>query len=277
MKKIVIGLGLAAAAVSGCGGNGGGEGGDDVVNAGGIWRGTATLTQNACNLQVGTPTLSFTHTVSQNESAVTLDSDSGDHFLGNAVGNDGFSVDSASRAFSFGNVVCTMTPQIQYNGISGERGDNNENSADVTVKFMGSCAVGGQCELNYTGAAVRGVGPVPSATPTAVPTPGASPVPTAPSGACSAVNQRPYAGDLGCGLGAATLSTTATGITLEPFGVNGLTTFNGPAGAQTVTSVRSDLTILNVAGYSCSVDCAPPAEFIVRCSQEGGTSCREKF
>ncbi len=280
MKKSALIVGIIALSTAACGGGNGDD--DDTPNLAGIWRGSVTVFENTCSLPVTGNSFSFTHAVNQNESAVVLDDENGRHFLGNVVGADGLSVDASStQSFFPGNVVCNFGRRIEYDGVSGEEGDSNENTADsVIITDNGTCAGPGNCRISFRGTASRNSAPLPTptvtpgTTPTATPTPGTGPA----KGPCNQVLERPFIGDAACGLSNVSVDQTASGFSLEPFGANGLTNFTSTTvDATMLTTVRNDLTIKGETGYTCSVECFPTSTFTITCSKEGGTSCKEKF
>lgn len=268
--------------VAACGGSSGGS--DDNLNVTGIWSGALTKVSDTCT-PANPQTINFTHNVDQNESAVTLTSNNGQEYLGNIVGDNGFSVD-ANRNVTVGGVTCTEDSRIEYDQIS----DDNDPTGDVQISTTINCQGNGDCVSTYEGTASRSTAqPNPTATPNQTPQPGqtATPVPpNAITGGCADINESPandtYEGDGSCGISDAAFRfeqlATEGVVTLEPFGENGLTTFVvSPANTSTATSRRSDLTINGEVGYVCSMTCSPTATFTVRCVKEGGSSCVEKF
>ena len=270
------------AALIGCGSNGGngGDGGDDFLEVFGIWIGALTKVQDNCPGSTAPQTLNFSHQVTQVEDAVTLLDQSGLEFLGNLVGADGFSVDAAGGGIiSAGQCTGTLTNRIEYHDIHNDFDD----VASVEIKV--TCSTGGGCEISYEGTASRVVDdetPNPTATPNPAPTASPTPVDPLAPGACSEMNPNPaagtFSGDGGCGLSDTDFSITGSTIVLEPFGVNGASSFAVSAADPSVASSNNvDLTIKGEAGYSCSITCAPPATFFVSCFKEGGTTCTEQF
>lgn len=266
MKKIITLLALCSCI--GCGG-GGGEGNNNSLNVSGLWTGAITKVSDTCT-PASAQTINFSHRVAQNEDAVTLVNESSLEFIGNIVGEDGFSVDAASSA-AVNPAICQDHIRIKYNDIN----DDNDTTAHINITTTRSCS-SVSCEIAYTGTASR-VSTVPNApTPTPV-------VSTSNSGnGCFAINLKPaagtYSGDGGCGLSQVQYSIQSNSIILEPFGANGATSFTvSSANSSSAASQNTNLIILGENGYSCSLTCSPPLTFTVQCFREGGTTCTEKF
>jgi hypothetical protein len=269
ISKKLMTVALIAASASACSGNGNDPSNNDL-DVGGVWSGALTRVQTTCPTTADAATFSFVHTVNQNQQAVVLDTDTGLHFLGNVVGGTGFSVD-ATLSGQLGSANCSLAENIQYDRIT----DNSDNTADVDFTITRQCSNGTNCKATYTGAAARNQG---GGNPSVTPAPGATTPPTA--GGCGAIPERSFDGDGGCGLSTvAVAQNEGTNIlVLNPFGANGATSFaTNAANVSTATSVRSDLIIKSVAGYSCSLTCSPPLTFTASCFKEGGTTCKEKF
>lgn len=255
--------------LSSCGGGGGD--GDDARVVSGIWRGALTKISDNCSVS-GPAAINVSHQVNQNEDAVTLLAESGVSFLGNTVGENGFSVDGSHS--TIGQANCSDQTRIEYDSIN----EDDDQTADVLITISRTCPGSVACTLQYSGTASRSANP----TGTAVPTPNVTPGTTPIAGGCKAINTKPandtFSGDGGCGISDAAFSIQGEAVVLEPFGANGLTTFNiDTANTSLANSQRTDLTILNDSGYSCSVLCSAPSTFTVRCIKEGATSCTEKF
>jgi hypothetical protein len=282
---VLIFICIAAA----CGG--GSSEGERARNVSGNWSGALTKTSDNCTPQ-NPATLNFTHTVTQNEEAVTLVTNALFQYLGNIVGGNGFSVDG-NRPVTIGNTNCTEDSRIEYDEIA----DDDDAGASVELNSTFNCS-NGTCQTQYTGTASRGVAttvstpgvftpgastPTPGArTPTAIP--GATTVPV--GGGCAAMNPNPaageYHGDGSCGISDSALrvvqQTNGSVVTLEPFGENGLATFAiNPANSSAATSISTNLTIKGEAGFTCTLTCSPPGTFTAQCIKEGSTSCTEKF
>jgi hypothetical protein len=269
MKKLLISacVGFSVLGLAACGGSDGDDD-DDVLFVSGVWRGAFTLTENTCNIPNQPQTFNFVHTVNQNEESVILETDAGQRFLGNVLSDQGFSVDAvgAQNQSAGTNITCNFNDRIEYDGVF----DDDDNDADAELRLNGTCSNGATCRLTYQGTATRnstggGVTPTPVGTPAA-------------RGACSSMTERTYSGNEGCALGDLALRQSGNGLILEPFGVNGATSFNqSSSDASAATSTRTDLSVNGEDGYSCSVSCAPPITFTVTCFKEGGTTCEERF
>lgn len=269
--KVVTLLALSLVTAA-CGG--GGSDSDDQ-NFAGTWRGALTRTET-CGGASNDQTISFTHSVNQNGDAITLNDGAGLEYLGNTVADDGFSVDAVGQT-GIGEAQCPTANRIEYHDVN----DDDDSTANVEFSITPDCAEANGCRVAYTGSASRN-----SAAPTATPA-GTPPSTTTPiAGGCPAMNQNPaagtYAGDGGCGISTAAFSVSsqadASVVILEPFGVNGATSFviNG-ANPASASSTRTDLTINGEAGYSCTLACTPPGTFTAACFKEGATQCAEKF
>lgn len=255
--------------LSACGGGGGD--GDSATNVSGTWRGALTKTSDTC-IQGGPQAINVTHTVNQNEDAISLQAESGVIFIGNTVGRNGFSVDGSHS--TIGAPTCSDQSRIEYDSIN----DDDDTTADISLTINRTCQGLAPCTLSYTGTVSRAVSSGDPVTPSPTAVPGTTPI----AGGCSAINPNPaagtYEGDGSCGISDAEFSFLNNVVVLEPFGSNGLTSFNlDPANSSLATSQRTDLTILAEPGFSCSLVCSPPSTFTVRCVKEGGISCVEKF
>ncbi len=263
---------LIILSISACGGGGGD--GDDARNMSGIWRGTLTKVSDSCT-PAGPASITVNHQVNQNEDAIILKSEAGVDFLGNTVGQDGFSVDGSHA--TVGNSGCNDQTRIEYESID----DDDDPTADIVVKINRSCTNTSGCALEYSGTVSRTQGLSPTPVSSSTPLPG-TPTPIVIAGGCKDMNPKTVAGGFsgngGCGISQTNFSTQGNAVVLEPFGSNGLTTFNiDSSNSALANSQRQDLTILSVDGNQCSITCSPPSTFTVRCQKEGGSSCIEKF
>ncbi len=268
MRKAII-FPLLVFAISapfiGCGGGSNNGLGQDDRNVSGSWTGALTRVSDTCTGSTAAQTLNFSDTVNQNGEAVTLTDENGMSYLGNLVGNDGFSVD----AVGFGAIEgfqCSVSPanRLRYSDI------NEDSDLTAAVEMTVTCTGGASCEINYTGTASRG-------------TSSTADTPIGPiAGGCTAINpdtaSGSYSGDGKCGLSEAKYSLNGSTVLLEPFGSNGTTSFAiSSTNSSSATSNNTDLTIKGEAGYSCSMVCSPPLTFTVSCFKEGGATCAEKF
>lgn len=267
----------------GCGGDSSDDGGGSR-NVSGTWSGAITKVSDTCSST--TPSIvNFSHSINQNEDAVTLVANGSLTYLGNLVGSNGLSVDATTSTAS----GCQDENRIEYDSVD----EDNDTTAHIDLRIKRTCG-STVCEIAYTGTGTRaGAVPVPTATavpgttPTVTPTvvPGTTATPIANAG-CAAINPRTvagtFSGDGGCGISSAAYrfeQQGAEGVAiLEPFGANGATSFVvSTANASAATSRRSDLTILSQPGYICTLACSAPSTFTVNCTKEGATSCVEKF
>ncbi len=254
-----------------CGGGGGD--GDDATNISGVWSGALTKISDGC-VANSPQTITVRHTVSQNEDAVILGAESGFQFVGNTVGENGFSVDATHD--TVGTTSCADTSRIAYDSIN----DDTDPTADVDLSINRSCEGNATCQINYTGTVSRTGTNVTPPTPDASPTVGAGTTPIA--GGCSAINPATaagtFGGDGGCGISSVSYTHQSGTVILEPFGSNGATSFSVAAtDPSSARSSRNDLTVKGEVGYNCSLACSPPSTFTVQCFKEGGTTCVEKF
>lgn len=254
-----------------CGGGGGD--GRDATDVSGLWTGALTKVSDSCTPQ-SPSTINISHNVAQNEDAVTLLAESGVQFVGNTVGENGFSVDGSHA--TVGNGSCTDTTRIEYDSINNDA----DTTADVDITISRSCLGASTCAIAYTGTVSRTGGS--AVTPT--PAPGTPPTSTTTpiAGGCPAMNPNPasgtYSGDGGCGISDTDFNYASNTVVLEPFGANGATSFSvNTANPSEASSVRTDLTIQGVPGYACTMACSAPGTFSIQCFKEGGTSCVEKF
>ena len=271
LLSITLGLGLA---FGGCGGGNGSDSHNRTVE--GTWTGALTKVEDTCPGSAAPQTINFSHAVQRNESAVTVIDQAGIDYLGNLVGDNGFSAD-ANTTGSIGGAQCSVLSRLSYDGIDIDTDD----TASLELTITRSCQGNSDCTIRYSGTASR-TSPATGATSTPTGSPTVAPTGTDLSGGCAAMNPNTeagfYAGDGGCGLSEAVFRFSGNSIVLEPFGSNGATSFViDSANTSSATSANSDLTIQGSAGYSCSMVCSPPGTFTVSCFKEGGTQCTEKF
>lgn len=268
---------IASSFLVACGGGGGGSDSDGgSVSVAGRWSGIASVSENNCGLPLDLNAINFAANVSQDGSLVSLVDELNDSYSGSTIGEDGFLVTAPPTSLSFPlKTECSFMRDVEYHGISPSVDDGNSNTASVRYGYRGTCVShAGECRLTYIGTAQRSGGPVTTTIPSATPTPIGTPT----KGACAQLQQKSYAGDASCGLSSTSVSVIAGGIILEPLGTNGATSFMDSATDPSLSSsVRTDLSVGGVAGYSCTMSCSPPSEFTVKCVKEGGTSCSEKF
>lgn len=262
---------LSTIVVLGAACGGGGGDGDDATNVSGLWSGALTKVSDGCS-PASPQTINIQHNVAQNEDAVTLIAESNVQFVGNTVGDNGFSVDATHS--TIGNSSCTDTTRISYDSINND----SDPTADIDVTINRTCTGAAACIIEYTGTVSR------TGTGTTDPTPTVAPgtTPVASGGGCPGINPATvagaYQGDGGCGISTTNYSYSNNTVVLEPFGANGATSFAvNSANTSAASSTRTDLTIKGVDGYSCSMVCSAPGTFTVQCFKEGGTSCVEKF
>ena len=271
IKLISITIGIILAGLTACGGSGGDTHSDNAANMKGTWTGAITKISDNCTNSNNLQTVNFTHTVNQNGNDITLADKNGLNYTGRTADENGFAVDGSQSQTNFGK-TCVLVQKITYNEIDS----NNDNTASVDFNITRTCEDSTICSVIYTGTASRIGGT------TTTPSPSSSPT-TPIAGGCGAINERPaagtYSGNGGCGISEVGYKSLTQGtekvVVLDPFGINGATSFAYTA--NTATSKRNDLTIKDEAGYSCSITCSPPATFTVSCFKEGGTSCIEKF
>lgn len=255
-----------------CSCGGGSSDGSSPRNVSGTWQGALTKVTDTCTSAATQQNIS--HVVTQNQGAVVL-TDSGDTtYIGNVVGEDGFSVDGSKAAGQ----NCSDAIQIEYNDIN----EDDDSTTSINLTTVRSCAGQADCRIEFTGTGTRVTGAA-TPVPTGTQTPPSQTTPIA--GGCSAMNPNPasgeYAGDGGCGI-SSTKFSIITGaqdtVVLEPFGGNGATSFVvATPGSSAANSTRTDLTIAGTTGYACSLACSAPGTFTATCFKEGGTTCVEKF
>lgn len=251
---------------------GSGSDGDDAPGVSGVWSGTVNLSASTC----GTREViegNFTHTVNQNEDAVVLSDSAGVQYLGNTVGDDGFSVNALiadDQPDSTGN-NCDVTQQIEYDELEG----SGDTDASVRITTTRACADGFQCEQTSQGTAVRNVAGGGNPSPSPTPTP-------EPIESCTEVNEINFTGDGGCGILTTELTQSNQGgqnvMILNPFGTNGATSFAVNAQDPLVAnSTRTDLSIMTGNDYTCSISCGGRLTFTLTCTDTAGTTCSERF
>lgn len=278
-RELFLTSSIALLLCSGCGGGGNdGTTDDNDRNVSGVWSGAITKTGDSCSS--GLPqVVNFRHAITQNGGAVELTDENAIQYLGNLVGEDGFSVD-ANQTVTANGRSCQDARRIEYDSVV----DDDDTTADFDFTITRTCQGSAACTIAYTGTAARSAGD--NGGTSATPTPLGTITPTTVSGGCADMNINTntgtYSGDGGCGISDASLRKDVQGteslIVLEPFGGNGATTFViNPSATSSATSRRSDLSINGTAGYTCSLVCSPPSTFTATCTKEGGTSCTEKF
>ncbi len=255
---------------SACGGGGDSE---DARNVRSVWRGSLTQQSDSCGTRsavvprIVATSGSFTHTVNQNEDAVDLNDGNGTSFLGNIVGDDGFSVDAVTKQDNTvsSNVTCDESQQIAYVHIDGD----SDTTANVTLTISKDCSDGTRCQVVSIGTASRSnVAIIPPQDDNDASTPTS----------CSTLAERQYTGDSGCSIGQVTTSTNGNNILLNPLGANGASSFTiNTTDSSVATADNMELQIMGETGYSCSINCTGQLTFTLECFQEGGTTCSEKF
>jgi len=245
-----------------------GDGGDDdeARFLAGIWTGAITLNENTCNLTTPSQTLSFTHNVAQNETAITLN-DGSVTYLGNAVGENGFSVDANGLTFAGGpGNVCTFSTRIEYDQVN----DDNDNSADVNITSTGPCTSNPSCQVRYIGTAVRGTNPGTGVTTSTTTTLQAG-------GGCLGLQNKTYTGTGLCGVTTTALSSSGNAVTLTGVGGQGAVGFAPTGDPNVFSSTRNDLTVNGHTATACSITCEAPTTFTLNCTSADAATCSEKF
>lgn len=255
---------LLASLLLGCGG---GSDGDNARLVSGVWTGQLSESSNTCGGVRAATSGNFTYTVNQNEDAVTLQDDQGITFLGNTVGDNGFSVDSTFEETFSNGTACVGNQRIEFNGIE----EDSDNTADVSLTTDYACGSGLECAIRSVGASSRGGGAA-GPTPTTAPT----------RSGCADLRERSFSGDSGCGVVEADVSLTTEGsntvVLITPLGANGTTSFIVASSDPSVAAAnRTDLQFLGETGYSCSISCPSDITFTLNCFQEGGSICAERF
>ena len=150
MDARVLLLFLVSLLAVGCGGNSG-----DDLNVTGVWRGPLLLAENTCTGTTPPATMDAVHGVIIRGEEVVLDDENGVRYVGNAVGNDGFSVDAVGSNFDLtgDGGRCDFTLRIEYHEIDGD----NDPTARVEQFFQGTCD-NADCTVRYEGATVRTLG-----------------------------------------------------------------------------------------------------------------------
>lgn len=262
----------------------GDDDGDDAFVSG-TWRGTATLVQNTCENVTPDPSLTFAHVVNQNEESVIMQEGSV-QYVGNVVGDNGFSVDAAGiQTVGSGGEGCGFSQRVEYDGIDDDADsiddvgedsdeDDNPNTADVRITAMGTCPGASSCEVVYEGRATRdqllqGVSSSDSS---------GSSSSIADRGDCLELDSRSFSGDGGCGIGTTTLTESNGVLTLNPVASNGSVNFTPSVADSTQAgSADSNLNLVGGSGFSCTMECRPPNTFDLVCVDDNGGSCTERF
>lgn len=146
LKTLTLTTAISASFLA-CGGSGGD--GRDARIVSGLWNGTLTKITDSC-VAVNPASITISHSVTQNEDAVNLVAESGVTFLGNTVGEDGFSV-RATHSSTAGGLNCQDETQIEYDEIDTD----TDTTADVDIDIQRSCPGQGTCSTSYTGTVVR--------------------------------------------------------------------------------------------------------------------------
>ena len=269
-KRHIVGaltsLGMSALLVA-CGG---GNDGNDAPLVSGSWSGNLTLTSSTCNASKEVLSGAVTHTVNQNEDAVILVDSLNNQYLGNTVGDNGFSVNAviSTDVPNDAGTQCDTSQMISYNGIES----SSDPDASVRIETTESCDDQTQCQSISQGILSRT---------TSTPPPAADPDPEVAFNGCGDVREITFTGDSGCGIQETELTfemrPEANALVLEPFGGNGASSFIIGEDPFTATSVSTDLTILGESGYRCSVNCEGRLRFSLNCFKEGAPSCDEVF
>lgn len=125
---------------------------DDMyeVYMGGLWRGSLSMVKNDCALPLARNYI-FTHLVSQNYTSLELKDENDRYFVGQTVGEDGFSVDSPGPEINVGGRGCTVTYRYRYDSIN----DDDDPTAQVRFLIIGHCSGGRECESEYSGDGAR--------------------------------------------------------------------------------------------------------------------------
>lgn len=150
MKLSRLSLFLLLFALS-CGGGSDSSYDEDIVDMGGVWRGSVVISTAPCRIDAVDSAFDFTHAVMQHDDEVDLTDDMNLYYIGNVVGSDGFSVDAYGPAGDVGNVTCSQTYRYRYDGIN----HSDDNSADVRFIVLEECSDGSSCEAVYEGSALR--------------------------------------------------------------------------------------------------------------------------
>ena len=142
---------LLASPLTGCGDSNN----TDPLNSvyvGGLWRGRLALTSNACRLALSS-NFQVAHSVSQALNSIELRDDQNRLFVGNIIGDDGFSVDSfgpSDEGTSDGR-TCSLTHRFRYDSIN----DDDDRTAQIRYIILGQCSDESECQSEYAGDGIR--------------------------------------------------------------------------------------------------------------------------
>lgn len=148
----VIGATFIAAILTACG-SGGDSDSVGYLYVGGLWRGGLVLTENSCQLNL-TSSYTSANSVSQSFNSIELRDSENRLFVGDLVGDDGFSVDAlgpSNQQLRDGR-TCSLTYRYRYDSIN----DDGDRTAQVRYLVVGQCSDGSECQSAYAGDALRG-------------------------------------------------------------------------------------------------------------------------
>jgi acyl-CoA thioester hydrolase len=143
---------LISSLLTACGG-GGDSDSVGYLYVGGLWRGGLVLTENTCQLDLA-PSYTFANSVSQSFNSIELRDGENRLFVGDLVGDDGFSVDAlgpSSQRLRDGR-LCSLTYRYRYDSIN----DDGDRTAQVRYLVVGECSDGSECQSEYAGDGLRG-------------------------------------------------------------------------------------------------------------------------
>lgn len=154
MQKACLSLAIATfvpVLLTGCGD---GDNADPLNNVyvGGLWRGRLALTSNTCQLTLSSD-FNVAHSVSQSLNSIELRDDQDRLFVGNIIGEDGFSVDSfgPSGERTADGRTCSLTYRFRYDSINS----NDDRTAQIRYIILGQCSDGSECQSEYAGDGIR--------------------------------------------------------------------------------------------------------------------------
>jgi len=151
--SIKICTALSFSLLTACSGADDDNGPFNFLEVGGLWRGSLAARENNCQLEL-TPTVEFAHSVSQSLDSIELRERDGRLFVGDLVGDDGFSVDAPgpSNERTGDGRTCSFTYRLRYDSIN----DDGDRTAQVRYIFLGQCSDGSECQSEYAGDGIRG-------------------------------------------------------------------------------------------------------------------------